>query len=257
MPLERRLSASPTASDAEGEQSRPSSLWRAGLSPERRLASAACRSAELRPFSSSKPIINTVIAKHKGSDHAADRIVGDDGLVLKDRIRQLRKDRGLSQVQLAKAAGVTQPAIAMIELGETQSLRGDTLMRLSAALGEDPEYLRTGKRQLRPPTGAGGVAAELFLQLTPSNQTVWMDMGKILQNQQAITDKYVHNVDHGTGGSPKKQSNQDRIAETVLKQLSDILREHGPDALSRALDLAQGATEKPYSGPNRRHKTKA
>ncbi len=186
-----------------------------------------------------------MIQKRKGSDHAVDRMVGHDGLVLKDRIRQLRKDRGLSQVQLAKAAGVTQPAIAMIELGETQSMRGDTLMRLSAALGEDPEYLRTGRRVARP-TGAVNAAGELFLQLTPTNQTAWLEMGKILQNQQAQADKYVHNADHGSGGTHKKQVNQDRVGTEIIEQLAGILREHGPDALSRALDnLAHTNEEAP------------
>lgn len=61
------------------------------------------------------------------------------------RVRALRKARGLTQVQLAKRAGVTQSAISDIERGDTTEMMGPTLSALCAALGTNPPWLLDGK----------------------------------------------------------------------------------------------------------------
>jgi transcriptional regulator with XRE-family HTH domain len=55
-------------------------------------------------------------------------------------MRRLRKDRGLSQAQLAELAGVEQGTVSKIEVG---SRRGDpeTLRKIAAALGVSVEEL--------------------------------------------------------------------------------------------------------------------
>jgi transcriptional regulator with XRE-family HTH domain len=62
----------------------------------------------------------------------------------KDRLRTLRILNGLTQSDLAKAAGLQQPAIASFELGK-YSLKDGAARRLAEALGVDPEFLLYGK----------------------------------------------------------------------------------------------------------------
>jgi len=52
-----------------------------------------------------------------------------------------RERANLSQAQLAKLCGISQPSLSDIESGKTKSLRGKTLMRLAEALGQSPEWL--------------------------------------------------------------------------------------------------------------------
>lgn len=65
---------------------------------------------------------------------------------LASNVYRLRKDRGLTQEQLAEAVGVRQPRIAEVERGDANP-RLDTLAKLAHALGVpvfallDPDYL--------------------------------------------------------------------------------------------------------------------
>lgn len=47
----------------------------------------------------------------------------------------LRKERGLTQVQLAERSGLTQSTISKIESGKVSNLELRTLVRIAAALG--------------------------------------------------------------------------------------------------------------------------
>ncbi len=66
--------------------------------------------------------------------------------ILASNVYRLRKDRGLTQEQLAAAVGVRQPRIAEVERGDANP-RLDTLAKLAYALGVpafallDPDYL--------------------------------------------------------------------------------------------------------------------
>lgn len=57
-----------------------------------------------------------------------------DGL----RLRQLRRQRGLSQEELADRAGVSVTTVARLERRPIAPCRGRTLGRLARALGEHP-----------------------------------------------------------------------------------------------------------------------
>lgn len=57
--------------------------------------------------------------------------------VLASNVYRLRKDRGLTQEQLAEAVGVRQPRIAEVERGDANP-RLDTLAKLAYALGVPP-----------------------------------------------------------------------------------------------------------------------
>jgi DNA-binding XRE family transcriptional regulator len=54
------------------------------------------------------------------------------------RLRQLRRQRGLSQEELADQAGVSLTTVARLERQSCASCRGWTLGRLAQALGEHP-----------------------------------------------------------------------------------------------------------------------
>jgi transcriptional regulator with XRE-family HTH domain len=58
-----------------------------------------------------------------------------------DRLRQLRREHGLSQVQLADLAGMSVATVARLERVSDASCRCRTLARLAAALGEQPHAL--------------------------------------------------------------------------------------------------------------------
>jgi transcriptional regulator with XRE-family HTH domain len=60
-----------------------------------------------------------------------------------DRLKQLRKQRDLSQAQLADAVGVHQNHIGRYERGESQP-SADALRRLADALGVSTDYLIEG-----------------------------------------------------------------------------------------------------------------
>jgi len=57
------------------------------------------------------------------------------------RLRELRKARGLTQVQLAERCGMPQSTISRIESGSTTGVDFDTLDRVAAALGVHPSEL--------------------------------------------------------------------------------------------------------------------
>ncbi len=55
-------------------------------------------------------------------------------IMLGEQIRRLRRERGLTQGALAERAGVTQAAVARVEVGDAEP-KLSTLARISEALG--------------------------------------------------------------------------------------------------------------------------
>lgn len=64
---------------------------------------------------------------------------------LGSRVSALRKDKKLTQDELAKLVGVTQGAIAQIENNMRKTISAPTLLKLAAALEANPEWILTGK----------------------------------------------------------------------------------------------------------------
>lgn len=66
-----------------------------------------------------------------------------------ERIKQLRKEAGLSQKQLADYVGVSTGAVSCWETGTREVPAGDNLVRLADALGLDPaEVMRVGGKSV-------------------------------------------------------------------------------------------------------------
>ena len=64
----------------------------------------------------------------------------DEGLVLKNRLKEARADRGLSQAELAKLVGVSRNTISSIETGQFSSTAKPALV-LCIALDKKFEEL--------------------------------------------------------------------------------------------------------------------
>ena len=82
-----------------------------------------------------------------------------------DRIRQLRKARGLTQEGFGKAVGVTKSAVSQWEDGSTKNLKLATFLLVCEVLITDPEYLIWGDG--RAPSGA---AAKKPWKLRPAGK---------------------------------------------------------------------------------------
>ena len=64
---------------------------------------------------------------------------------LGERIRSMRKNKGLSQAALARMVGVKSQAVNQWESGAVAEIKGRNLITLAKALDSTPEYIRTGK----------------------------------------------------------------------------------------------------------------
>ena len=95
------------------------------------------------------------------------------------RVTQAREERGLSQIGLAKAAGLSNATISELERDVTEKPKLDTLLKVAHALKKDITYF-TGKREANT-TGAG---ENVLLGRVPLIS--WVQAGK----KQAVIDAY-------------------------------------------------------------------
>jgi transcriptional regulator with XRE-family HTH domain len=64
------------------------------------------------------------------------------------RLRELRRQQALSQVELARLAGVSAHTVSKLERQPASCCRSRTLARLAAALGESPATIAANMGQL-------------------------------------------------------------------------------------------------------------
>lgn len=62
------------------------------------------------------------------------------------RIKEMRKELRISQAELAKKAGITQPSLSAIERGTAKNIRATTLKGIANALGVSQKYLESGDK---------------------------------------------------------------------------------------------------------------
>ena len=60
---------------------------------------------------------------------------------LKNRVAEFRKERGLSQEELAEKAGVSRPYISQIETQRQQVISNTVMFRIAEALGVSYELI--------------------------------------------------------------------------------------------------------------------
>jgi transcriptional regulator with XRE-family HTH domain len=81
------------------------------------------------------------------------------------RVKQLRKDRGMSAGELAKAVGVTPASVWQWE-NKGRHPRGSTVEALAEALGVETGYLEGQRRLLAPSIAPGQEPRELIQDLS-------------------------------------------------------------------------------------------
>lgn len=107
-------------------------------------------------------------------------------MTIGNRVKGLRKTRGLTQDALAQLAGITQSSLSEIERGQTKYGSGPVLIRLAAALRVSPNWLSTGRGS---PTEAprsdpdSSEALHIYQALSPALRDAWMASGRALLAQ--------------------------------------------------------------------------
>ncbi|ODN40944.1 helix-turn-helix domain-containing protein [Piscirickettsia litoralis] len=64
-----------------------------------------------------------------------------------ERVKQLRKQANITQADLAKKVGVSQPAVASWESGASKTVKPEHLIVISYLFNVSPEWLATGKNK--------------------------------------------------------------------------------------------------------------
>ena len=92
-------------------------------------------------------------------------------------IKEHRKLAGLTQSELAKAAGVSRPAVAQWESGKTKNLKMSHLFKVAKALNIDPESLVPSMEEDDEPlTPEETKLLELFRALSRSEKSTILKM---------------------------------------------------------------------------------
>lgn len=109
-------------------------------------------------------------------------------------IRKLRTEKGMTQGELAKAAGMKQSDISKLELGTTQETTG--IVRIAMALGVSPIYLETLDDRYAeltafepaPPSTSHSLKNNLDVYVPITNATAAMGGGYHQQEADAVVD---------------------------------------------------------------------
>jgi transcriptional regulator with XRE-family HTH domain len=72
----------------------------------------------------------------------------DKQITFAERVKQLRKENGLTQQQLADFIGISTSAVGLWESGIREVPKGDNLLKLAEAFGLDPVEVMRSSRKL-------------------------------------------------------------------------------------------------------------
>lgn len=104
-----------------------------------------------------------------------------------DKVKKRRIALGLSQVNLAKMAGIKQPSLSYIENHPSQSIKQSTLVRLAIALQIAPEELYEEATKTTTNTSISSQSQEILElgeKLNSSNHSKWISYGLDLLDSQ-------------------------------------------------------------------------
>jgi transcriptional regulator with XRE-family HTH domain len=106
------------------------------------------------------------------------------GTPIGDRLKQIRKARGMSKEALAKAIGVDQSAISKIERGDSKGASAENLLKIAAVLQTNPQWLINGKGdpELSSFNPDDSDVTKLAKNLPPDKKAAWIAAGLALLN---------------------------------------------------------------------------
>jgi transcriptional regulator with XRE-family HTH domain len=113
-------------------------------------------------------------------------------MVLAERLKTMREQKGLSQQALAEAARMTQSAFSRLEAGVVQQPRLAVLKRLAEALGVSVDYLVGTVRvpiTKHPADPAVGELLETYEGLSLAERKQLLDYARFLKAQAASPPK--------------------------------------------------------------------
>lgn len=145
------------------------------------------------------------------------------------RLRKMREERGLSQEELASAAGVRQGNISRLERGKVASPGIDLLSKVAAGLGVSVEEL-TGKPAVQALTEREWAAARAALdRLLPSDQRMILSIARRLAVAGEVVDPDLRDLDDAERETVLSSPPELRLAvANALRQLRQRDREAGP-----------------------------
>lgn len=112
-----------------------------------------------------------------------------------NRVRELRKKAGLSQIELARLAGISQPAISQIE-NDTRPLTVDWMRTLARILGCTPADLLGEEDNPYRPSAEEQQLLDMWRHADPAQR-------ELIQRVAAPVSRYVAepNLDAPTGAA--------------------------------------------------------
>jgi transcriptional regulator with XRE-family HTH domain len=116
-------------------------------------------------------------------DPARDQSLDDYPRQLGNRLRQLRKQRGLTQRSLAQRLGVSTPALCRWEKGQTLPRKSNILAFANAFNLSEAELLACGSISPEPAASDDGVAAKHASDLAAVSRS---SLGELLASCKAM-----------------------------------------------------------------------
>jgi transcriptional regulator with XRE-family HTH domain len=104
------------------------------------------------------------------------------GMSIGSRIRRRRKELGLTQVELAKLAGIKQGTLSDLETGVTDAPAGDTLAGLCKGLRSTARWIiyGTGEHAVHPLNEDEESVLQLYRTMTADQAATWLRLGRAL-----------------------------------------------------------------------------
>lgn len=134
------------------------------------------------------------------------------------RIAELREEKAMTQVELAKKAGISPSTLSLIESGKVERPQRVTIRRISEALGVEPQELR-GKPPTQVISGAGDIpSAEAFgtaQVIQPRSLSAPEEFVRLLREVEALVNEFRDLQEGVESGQVQESFAFQRIAKDV------------------------------------------
>jgi transcriptional regulator with XRE-family HTH domain len=99
------------------------------------------------------------------------------------RLRQLRKDKGLTQEELSKVSGVSLPTISRYEGGTRDEPKLTIMKQLANYFDVSIDYL-SGDSDIKDRNFSSAELLRIFKLLSEADRKMLMDLGKVLLEKE-------------------------------------------------------------------------